>query len=92
MAPATYPDPNLEPQNQSSFEVGTDLRFFNGRIRLDATYYYNKTTKNIVRLDVANSTGFFYMRKNAVRSPTKASRFWPASRRFGPRTSAGTWM
>ena len=65
MAPATYPDPNLEPQNQSSFEIGTDLRFFNGRIRLDATYYYNKTTKNIVRLDVANSTGFFYMRKNA---------------------------
>ena len=60
MAPATYPDPNLEPQNQSSFEIGTDLRFFNGRIRLDATYYYNKTTKNIVRLDVANSTGFFY--------------------------------
>ena len=65
MAPATYPDPNLEPQNQSSFEIGTDLRFFNGRIRLDATYYYNKTTKNIVRLDVANSTGFFYMHKNA---------------------------
>lgn len=65
MAPATYPDPNLEPQNQSSFEIGTDLRFFNGRIRLVATYYYNKTTKNIVRLDVANSTGFFYMRKNA---------------------------
>ena len=30
MAPATYPDPNLEPQNQSSFEIGTDLRFFNG--------------------------------------------------------------
>ncbi len=65
MAPATFPDPDLEPQNQSSFEIGTDLRFFNGRIRLDATYYYNKTTKNIVRLDVANSTGFFYMRKNA---------------------------
>lgn len=64
-ATPTYPDPNLEPQNQSSFEVGADLRFFNGRLRLDATYYYQKTTKNIVRLDVANSTGFFYMRKNA---------------------------
>lgn len=64
-ATGIYPDPNLEPQNQSSFEVGADLRFFNGRLRLDATYYYNKTTKNIVRLDVANSTGFFYMRKNA---------------------------
>lgn len=60
-----YPDPNLEPQNQSSFEVGADLRFFEGRLRLDATYYYQKTTKNIVRLDVANSTGFFNMRKNA---------------------------
>ena len=59
------PTRNPEPQNQSSFEVGADLRFFNGRLRLDATYYYQKTTKNIVRLDVANSTGFFYMRKNA---------------------------
>ena len=64
-ATGIYPDPNLEPQNQSSFEIGTDLRFFNGRLRLDATYYYQKTTNNIVSLDVANSTGFFYMRKNA---------------------------
>lgn len=38
---------------------------FDGRVRIDATYYYQKTTKNIVRLDIANSTGYFYERKNA---------------------------
>ncbi len=64
-AASTFPDPNLEPQNQSSYEVGVDLRMFDGRVRIDATYYYQKTTKNIVRLDIANSTGYFYERKNA---------------------------
>ena len=63
--PGRYPDPNLKPQNQSAFEIGADLRLFNGRITIDATYYRNMTTNNIADIDAPNSTGYFYFKKNA---------------------------
>ncbi len=61
----TYPSPGLEPQMKTEYEIGTDLRFFNNRLRLDFTYYYNISKKNIARFDTPNSTGYFYWRKNA---------------------------
>ncbi|MGV8091692.1 MAG: SusC/RagA family TonB-linked outer membrane protein [Mangrovibacterium sp.] len=64
-APGVYPDPDLKPQKQSGFEIGADLRFLNGRIALDATYYSNKTTNHIARIDAPNSTGYFNFRKNS---------------------------
>lgn len=44
--PRVLPNENLKPQNQASFEVGTDLRFFQNRIRLDLTYYKSVTKKS----------------------------------------------
>lgn len=61
----TYPSPGLEPQMKTEYEIGADLRFLNNRLRLDVTYYYNISKKNIARFDTPNSTGFFYYRKNA---------------------------
>lgn len=37
----------LEPQKQNSFEIGTEWRFFSGRMGLDFTYYDTKTTNQI---------------------------------------------
>ena len=63
--PRVLPLSNLKPQNQSSFEVGTELRFFDNRIRFDATYYKNITTDQIVSIDVPLSTGYFANKINA---------------------------
>lgn len=37
----------LEPEKQNSFEIGTEWRFFHGRLGLDLTYYDTKTTNQI---------------------------------------------
>lgn len=62
--PQVYPNPNIQPQNQSAFEVGGEFRFFSGRLILDGTYYYNTTTRGIASVDIANSTGYFAERLN----------------------------
>lgn len=63
--PKVLPNENLKPQNQASFEVGTDLRFLNNRIRLDFTYYRSVTSNQIVSIDVPLSTGYFANNINA---------------------------
>ncbi len=52
------PEANLLAQNQEQFEVGAELVFFEGRIRLDAAYYNTTTDDQILNLDIAQSTGF----------------------------------
>lgn len=42
--PETIPNANLKPQNQSTYEIGADLAFFNNRVTVDFTYYYSNTT------------------------------------------------
>ncbi|HSU50663.1 MAG TPA: TonB-dependent receptor, partial [Segetibacter sp.] len=63
--PLTIPNAQLKPQNQKSYEVGTELRFFRDRIRLDFTYYNTKTSDQIIALAVPQSTGFSTKRINA---------------------------
>ncbi|MBK8787182.1 MAG: SusC/RagA family TonB-linked outer membrane protein [Chitinophagaceae bacterium] len=43
----TNNNPDLVPERQSTYEVGAELRFFNGRINLDAAYYNTLNTKQI---------------------------------------------
>ena len=69
--PRTLPLANLKPQNQSSFEIGADVRFFDNRLRLDATYYQNVTTDQIVSIDVPLSTGYFANKINAGKLTNK---------------------
>lgn len=64
-SPATIPNLNLKPQNQASYEIGTELRFLNNRVNLDLTYYNTKTTDQIVSLPLPQSTGFSAALKNA---------------------------
>lgn len=49
---------DLKPEMSTSYEVGMDVRFFNGRIGLDATYYYEETKNQILEVDVAESSGY----------------------------------
>jgi TonB-linked SusC/RagA family outer membrane protein len=57
--PRIYPTADLEPQNASTVEVGTDLRFFNNRVGIDFTYYNTQTTNQIISIDIPLSTGYF---------------------------------
>jgi TonB-linked SusC/RagA family outer membrane protein len=57
-------NPELKPEITSEFEVGTDLRFFNGRIGLDFTYYSKKTTDLIFDVPIAFSSGYSVQTRN----------------------------
>lgn len=50
-------DPNLKPQNTKSYELGTELKFFNNRIGIDYAYSYQKVTDQIFQVPLAASTG-----------------------------------
>lgn len=52
------PNPNLVPAESSEFEFGVDLRFFNGRLGADVTYYSQETTKDILNATISKGTGF----------------------------------
>jgi len=51
-------NPFLKPERQKSWEIGLDLKFWNGRVGVDFTYYDQKTSDQIMAIDVATSTGF----------------------------------
>ncbi|NBC83404.1 MAG: SusC/RagA family TonB-linked outer membrane protein [Bacteroidetes bacterium] len=48
---------DLKPERTSSFEVGLDARFFNGRLGTDITFYDMLSSNQIIYLPVAISTG-----------------------------------
>lgn len=58
-------NPNLKPEMTTSWELGTDLRFFNNRIGLDFTYYKQSTVDLIMALPVSLSTSSERVMKNA---------------------------
>ncbi|WP_037316789.1 SusC/RagA family TonB-linked outer membrane protein [Salegentibacter sp. Hel_I_6] len=49
---------NLKPENQENIEFGLEFGFFNNRITIDATYYENKTTDQILFLPTPQTSGF----------------------------------
>ncbi|HVU97793.1 MAG TPA: SusC/RagA family TonB-linked outer membrane protein [Puia sp.] len=58
-------NPNLKPEIQNSWEVGTELRFLNGRINLDYTYYRSQTNNQIGQPRLAQSGGFIFSTLNS---------------------------
>lgn len=56
--PNALNNPNLRPERTNSWEVGTDLRFFNDRIGLDVTYYSSVSTDQIFTVDISGTTGY----------------------------------
>lgn len=58
--PTTLPNLTLEPLSTTSYEFGTDLRFFKSRLRLDAALYFGKTTNQILQTTIDASSGYRY--------------------------------
>src|SRR5690606_35928927 len=52
------PNQDLVPLEADELELGIDLRFLNGRIGLDFTYYSKKTTKDILNATISKASGF----------------------------------
>jgi TonB-linked SusC/RagA family outer membrane protein len=55
----TNANPFLEPERQQTYELGTELRFFNNRLNFDITYYNTKNKNLIVEnFRASYGTGF----------------------------------
>ena len=63
--PGTFPNANLVPQKQNSYEVGTELKFLKNRIGLDFNYYNTITDNQLIAIGVAPSTGYSFKLLNA---------------------------
>ncbi len=53
-------NPNLKPERISTWEIGTDLGFFNNRTALDFVYYNNRSKDQILPQSIPSSTGYSY--------------------------------
>jgi TonB-linked SusC/RagA family outer membrane protein len=49
---------NLKPERTKAFEVGTDMRFLNGRLTLDLTYYNSISEEQILPATISPSSGY----------------------------------
>ena len=63
--------PGLKPQMNESIEFGTDLRFFEDRVRLDLTYYQQKSINQIVSVPISGASGYTSKIINAGRIDNK---------------------
>ena len=63
---STIGNPNLRAEKTESYELGTDLGFFNNLVVLNATAYYSKSTGVILVVPIAYSTGFSSQLLNAA--------------------------
>ncbi|MEM7548323.1 MAG: SusC/RagA family TonB-linked outer membrane protein [Bacteroidota bacterium] len=51
-------NPALTPEFTRELEAGLDVKFFNNRIGIDATYYFRKTTDQIIAVRLPSESGF----------------------------------
>ena len=66
----TVPPNNLLPESQNTFEIGTELQLFDGRIGIDAAYFNTRTEDQILAVPIPESTGFTARRINAGETKT----------------------
>jgi hypothetical protein len=69
--PNELPNAELKPQLTESVEVGFDLRFLVDRIRLDVTYYNQKSKNQIVSIPISGASGYLTKVINAGRIDNK---------------------
>ncbi len=56
--PTRLNNPDLKPEQTTSYEVGTELKFLNNRLGIDFTYYDNTTTNQIIPVPTSATTGY----------------------------------
>jgi len=52
------PPVGLQPQEQTTYEFGTELQFFESRITLDVSYFSTSNKNQILAIPIPQSTGF----------------------------------
>ena len=57
-------NPYLKPENTDSYEVGLEMRFLNGRLGFDWTYYSNNSYNQILSPRLGQSTGYIFVSVN----------------------------
>lgn len=62
---ATLANLNLKPEIAGSFEIGTDIRFFQDRLGLDITYYNNNSRNQIINVPLSRATAYIARFLNA---------------------------
>ncbi|WP_297901328.1 SusC/RagA family TonB-linked outer membrane protein [uncultured Parabacteroides sp.] len=65
-------DDDLKPQNTSNWEAGTDLYFFNNRLKVEYTYSLQNVTDQIFAVPMDGSTGYQEMLTNAGKMRTQS--------------------
>lgn len=71
----TIPPAALLPEQQISFEVGAELRFFDDRLGIDVAYFSSQNKDQILRVPIPQSTGFGGLRANAGQVNTSGFEF-----------------
>ena len=59
------PNPDLKPTKTNSFELGLEMKFFNGRLGLDMTYYNQVSKNQIIALASSSAAGYTHRLINA---------------------------
>ena len=61
----TKPEKDLKPTRTNSFELGLEMKFFQGRLGLDVTYYNQLSKDQIIGLASSSTSGYNYSLVNA---------------------------
>ncbi len=69
-------NPNIGPEKTTETEFGVDLKLLNDRVSLGATYYIDNTTDAILDLQVAPTSGFQAIEKNAATLTNKGTELY----------------
>ena len=69
--PGTIVNPNIEPENSTSYELGLSSSFFKGRLKFDFTYYDVVDTNQIIDLPTSIASGFNSRKVNGNEYTTK---------------------
>ena len=59
------PNKDLKPTMTGSYELGLEMKFFHGRLNLDATYYNQNSRDQIISLASSATSGYNYRLVNA---------------------------
>ncbi|MEO6932631.1 MAG: SusC/RagA family TonB-linked outer membrane protein, partial [Chitinophagaceae bacterium] len=71
----TILNPLIEPETVESFETGVEMNFWNNRISAEATYYHQNNNRQVVNVNISQSTGFTAANLNAARFNNKGFEF-----------------
>jgi outer membrane receptor protein involved in Fe transport len=79
--PGTLPNNHLKPERTRSIELGADLRFLDGRLNFDITYYKSNSFDQIVEADMSYSSGYS---KRVFNAGEIENRGWEAAMNLMP--------